>query len=83
MEKLARMDKEAPLPAGLAARVGGWSARAQQYPVFSKTWYVYRLRSFRAPMILLVTRAFHEFVLLKDLELSRSGAERHSGSVAK
>jgi len=53
MEKLAAADNERPLPAGLATRLGGWSARAEQYPVFSKTWYAYRLRSFRVPMLLL------------------------------
>jgi len=46
-------DSERPLPAGLASRLAGWSARAQAYPVFSKTWFVYRLRSFRAPMLML------------------------------
>jgi signal transduction histidine kinase len=53
MEKDAVNSSELPLPSGLAARVAGWSHRAQQYPVFSKTWYAYRLRSFRTPMILL------------------------------
>jgi signal transduction histidine kinase len=51
MEKLARADSEHPLPAGLATTLGGWSARAQHYPIFSKTWYLYRLRSFAAPML--------------------------------
>jgi signal transduction histidine kinase len=52
MEKIAPAEHESPLPSSLATRLGGWSHRAQQYPVFGKTWYVYRMRSFRAPMIL-------------------------------
>ncbi|MFN3789928.1 sensor histidine kinase [Massilia sp.] len=51
MEQPTSSDIEHPLPPGLASRLGGWSARAQQYPVFGKTWYAYRLRAFRAPMI--------------------------------
>ncbi|BDT58169.1 hypothetical protein MasN3_16630 [Massilia varians] len=53
MENNAPADHESPLPSSLAARLGGWSHRAQQYPVFGKTWYGYRMRSFRVPMILL------------------------------
>ncbi|MEW6759727.1 MAG: histidine kinase [Pseudomonadota bacterium] len=53
MENNAVSKEELPLPPGLASSLAGWSLRAQQYPVFSKTWYVYRMRSFRAPMILL------------------------------
>jgi hypothetical protein len=44
---------EAPLPPGMATRLAGWSARAHQYPIFSKTWFVYRMRGFRAPLIML------------------------------
>lgn len=53
MEKFAETGSEPPLPPGLAARLAGWSQRAHHYPVFSKTWFAYRMRSFRAPMILL------------------------------
>ncbi|MGX9218377.1 hypothetical protein ACWV27_08225 [Massilia varians] len=44
MEKIAPADHESPLPSSLATRLGGWSHRAQQYPVFGKTWYGYRMR---------------------------------------
>lgn len=50
---MAPVDGERPLPAGMAGRLAGWSARAQHYPVFGKTWFVYRLRSYRAPMLVL------------------------------
>ncbi|MES2130076.1 MAG: histidine kinase [Pseudomonadota bacterium] len=43
-------DKEQPLPSGLASQLGGWTAKAQQYPVFSRTWYGYRVRSFVWPL---------------------------------
>ncbi|WP_379678068.1 sensor histidine kinase [Massilia consociata] len=36
----------------MATTLAGWSARAHQYPIFSKTWFVYRMRSFRTPLIL-------------------------------
>lgn len=41
--------KEHPIPARLAGQLAGWSAKAQQYPVFSRTWYAYRVRSFAWP----------------------------------
>jgi anti-sigma regulatory factor (Ser/Thr protein kinase) len=40
---------EQPLPANLARQLAGWSARAQQYPVYSQTWFAYRIRSFLWP----------------------------------
>lgn len=54
MEKIAQSHTatEAPLPYSMATSLGGWSARAHQYPIFSKTWFVYRMRSFRAPLVL-------------------------------
>jgi len=42
-----------PLPHGLASRLGGWSGIARQYPIFSRTWFIYRMRSFLAPLVLL------------------------------
>ena len=55
MKKIAlpHTGDERPLPQGLAAKLAGWSAVAHQYPVFSKTWFVYRMRSFRAPLMML------------------------------
>src|SRR5262245_48400741 len=44
--------KEQPIPASLAGQLAGWSAKAQQYPVFSRTWYAYRVRSFAWPVAL-------------------------------
>jgi anti-sigma regulatory factor (Ser/Thr protein kinase) len=38
----------------MASRLGGWAAVARQYPVFSRTWFAYRMRSFLAPLGLLV-----------------------------
>ena len=39
-----------PLPHGLANKVAGWSSIARQYPIFGKTWFGYRTRSFLAPL---------------------------------
>jgi signal transduction histidine kinase len=50
---MEKIDHERPLPHGMAASLAGWSARAHQYPVFSPTWFAYRMRSYRAPMIML------------------------------
>ncbi len=36
----------------MATSLAGWSARAHQYPIFGKTWFVYRMRSFRAPLLM-------------------------------
>jgi signal transduction histidine kinase len=41
---------EPALPYPLAATLAGWSARANRYPIFGKTWYKYRIRSFAAPL---------------------------------
>lgn len=48
----AHAGAELPLPPGMATNLAGWSARAQQYPIFSKTWFAYRMRSFRAPLLM-------------------------------
>lgn len=37
----------------MASKLAGWAARAHQYPIFSKTWFIYRMRSFRWPLVLL------------------------------
>ena len=42
-----------PLPHSLAARIAGWGSVARQYPIFGKTWFGYRVRSFLAPLGLL------------------------------
>jgi len=38
------------LPIGLVRKLGGWSAQAQSYPVFSPTWLRYRSLSTLLPM---------------------------------
>jgi signal transduction histidine kinase len=55
MEKVTqpRTGNDDPLPHSMATRLAGWSARAHQYPIFSNTWFVYRMRSFRAPLVTL------------------------------
>jgi hypothetical protein len=37
----------------MANRLGGWAGAARQYPIFGRTWFVYRMRSFLAPLGLL------------------------------
>ncbi|MBB5607259.1 MULTISPECIES: hypothetical protein [unclassified Janthinobacterium] len=42
--------KDQVLPASLAGQLAGWSLKAQQYPVFSRSWFSCRVRSFLWPM---------------------------------
>lgn len=42
-----------PLPHSLATRIAGWGSIARQYPIFGKTWFGYRIRSFLVPLGLL------------------------------
>jgi len=42
-----------PLPHSLATRIAGWGSIARQYPIFGKTWFGYRVRSFLVPLGLL------------------------------
>ena len=42
-----------PLPSKIFGKYGGWGSMAQQYPIFSQTWYKYRALSFLWPMALL------------------------------
>lgn len=51
MQGLPDSAKEQPIPARLAGQLAGWSAKARQYPVFGRTWFVYRVRSFLLPMV--------------------------------
>lgn len=39
-----------PLPTTLVRKFGGWGAQAQNYPMFSPTWFRYRLLSMLLPM---------------------------------
>ncbi|HEY8027729.1 MAG TPA: histidine kinase [Burkholderiaceae bacterium] len=42
-----------PLPLVLIRKLGGWGAQSLNYPVFSPTWYRYKILSFLLPMALL------------------------------
>ncbi|TFW32034.1 sensor histidine kinase [Massilia horti] len=42
-----------PLPHSMANKLAGWASVARQYPIFSRTWFSYRMRSFIAPMVVL------------------------------
>jgi len=55
MEKIVppHTDSDRLLPHSMATKLAGWSAVAHQYPVFSNTWFAYRMRSFLAPMAML------------------------------
>jgi signal transduction histidine kinase len=44
------IDNDEPLPSGLANKFGGWTAKAQNYPIFSPTWFRYRALSFIVPL---------------------------------
>ena len=42
-----------PLPSKILGKYGGWGSRAQRYPIFSQTWFKYRLLSYILPMMIL------------------------------
>ena len=48
-----RQQHDQPLPHSMANKVAGWGNLARQYPIFGKTWFGYRVRSFLAPLALL------------------------------
>ncbi|MFZ6691601.1 sensor histidine kinase [Undibacterium sp. SXout20W] len=45
---------DAPLAANIIRKEVFWYARAQQYPIFSVTWYKYRVLSYLIPVVLLI-----------------------------
>jgi two-component sensor histidine kinase len=45
--------EETPLPSKVFNKYGGWGSRSQQYPIFSQTWYKYRLLSYILPTTLI------------------------------
>ena len=55
MERIinSRPDHEQPLPDDLSRKLAGWASVARQYPIFGKTWFAYRMRSFVTPLGLL------------------------------
>lgn len=42
-----------PLPHGMANKLAGWASVARQYPIYSQTWFAYRMRSFMVPLLIL------------------------------
>jgi len=41
------------LPHSMANKLAGWGSVARQYPIFGKTWFTYRARSFLVPLSVL------------------------------
>ncbi len=52
-ESASSIPTDNPLPSKIFGKYGGWGSMAQQYPIFSQTWYKYRALSFLWPMALL------------------------------
>lgn len=42
-----------PLPSKIFGKYGGWGSIAQQYPIFSLTWFYYRVLSYILPLIVI------------------------------
>jgi hypothetical protein len=55
-----------PLPSKIFGKYEGWGSRAQQYPIFSQTWYKYRLLSYILPMVLLGMAISLSFFVFSD-----------------
>jgi len=56
-----------PLPLALIRRLGGWGGQTLNYPVFSPTWFRYKILSFLLPMALLAIVLIGVGVLSKDI----------------
>lgn len=41
-----------PLPHGMVNKLAGWASVARQYPIYSQTWFAYRMRSFMVPLLI-------------------------------
>ena len=52
-QSVATIPRDNPLPSKIFGKYGGWGSLAQQYPIFSQTWYKYRVLSYLWPMALL------------------------------
>ncbi|MES2900283.1 MAG: histidine kinase [Pseudomonadota bacterium] len=64
-----------PLPQHLAGSIAGWSARANQYTVFSRTWYLYRMRAYALHLLVLGLILLTIAVLIGD-EAEKPGVAR-------
>ena len=51
----SNLSLDSPLPSNIFGKYGGWGSLAQQYPIFSQTWYQYRVLSYMLPLILIGT----------------------------
>ena len=52
-DSLASSSKDNPLPSKILGKYGGWANLAQQYPIFSQTWFKYRALSYLLPVALI------------------------------
>ncbi len=56
-----------PLPLALIRRLGGWGGETLNYPVFSPTWFRYKILSFLLPMVLLAIVLIGVGIISKDI----------------
>ena len=56
-----------PLPLALIRRLGGWGGQTLNYPVFSPTWFRYKILSFLLPMVLLAVVLIGVGIISKDI----------------
>ena len=69
-QSLISGEKDIPLSADIVRKNIGWNARAQQYLIFSETWFKYRAMSYILPVILLSL-----FLWLTTLSLNNASSQ--------
>jgi signal transduction histidine kinase len=55
MSQLPPIPPDQPVPFKLIGKLSGWSSKAQHYPIFSQTWFSYRIRGFAIPVCLILS----------------------------
>nr|WP_314861214.1 histidine kinase [uncultured Undibacterium sp.] len=53
MPEQTPMPPDQQVPFSLVGKMGSWSSKALHYPIFSPTWFSYRVRGFIIPLVLL------------------------------
>ncbi|QNA87778.1 histidine kinase [Massilia sp. Dwa41.01b] len=53
MDNSTASRQDQPLPHSMSTRLAGAASIARQYPIFGRTWFRYRMRSFLLPLLLL------------------------------
>ena len=76
MSQLSPMTPDQPVPFKLIGKLSGWSSRALHYPIFSQTWFYYRLRGFAIPTSIILLLLMIPTIFTPPEEAQRAGEVR-------